>query len=288
MLRILFNIFFLLAVFLASAKAHAQQSVDFDGIDDNSFLMDEGYTQDPGTVQNILYGIAYPTNPKDIYLNLSQEWGISERHQAGFTLPITIYQNTGDGVGDLFLDYRFQLLKRSAWVAIAPRFSLILPTGSPSKNLGYGTVGLQMNWAFSRLWNKHIVTHLNIGGTLLPYAKQYLSSGDSERNFLGGFNAGASAAWMLNKHFNMVLEFVGNMGSEIANSRNTNVYGQYILNPGMSTSIDIGSVEIVPGLSAPLSWNRGDFQPGIFFYLSVQNPFRKQTNGSQEFPPPNR
>lgn len=273
--RLCAKIFILTLAIFFSSSSFAQQSVDFDGIDDNSFLLDEGYSQEAGTVQHILYNITYLSNPKDIYFNLSQEWGISKRHQAGFTLPVTVYQSSGDGIGDLYLDYRFQLLEK--WVAIAPRFSLIVPTGSPEKNLGYGTVGLQMNWAISKFWNKHLATHWNVGGTFLPYAKEYLSNGESERKFLANFNAGTSVAWMVNHRLNMVLEFVGYAGSEINNTRSINVFGQYILNPGMSTSFDIGSVEIVPGISAPLTWTRDNFQAGIFFYLSVQNPFRKQT-----------
>jgi len=259
-----------------AASARAQQAVDFDGIDDNSFLLEEGYSQDAGTVQHIFYSILYASAPKDIYFNYSQEWGLSERHQVGFSLPATIYENTGDGIGDLFLDYRFQLTKRSGVVAIAPRFSLIVPTGNYRKGLGYDTVGLQTNWAFSKLWNTHFASHWNIGATLLPYAKQLLPSGLSERQFLANFNFGTSVAWMVSNRFNMVLEFVGNVGSEINNNRNINLFGQYILNPGMSTSFDIGPVEIVPGLSAPLTWTRDRFQAGAFLYLSVQHPFRKQ------------
>ncbi len=275
-IRLWAKIFMLWIGTLLSTESFAQQSVDFDGIDDNSFLLEEGYSQDAGTVQNIVYNISYLSNPKDIYFYLSQEWGISERHQAGVTLPITVFESSGDGIGDLFLDYRFQLLKSQKWVSIAPRFSLIVPTGNPANGLGSGTVGLQMNWAISKLWNKHLATHWNVGGTFLPYAKDYITDSDYERKFLANFNAGTSVAWMVTHRFNMVLEFVGNLGSEINNTRNINVFGQYILNPGVSTAFDIASVEIVPGISAPLTWTRDNFQAGIFFYLSVQNPFRKQ------------
>lgn len=258
--------------------AFAQQSVDVDGMDDNSFLMEQGFTQDVGTVEHIGYVIAYPTSPKDVYFNYIQEWGITPHQDAGFTLPVTLHEQSGDGLGDIFLDYRYQILQNPNFVLLAPRFSLIVPTGSYSKGLGYGTVGFQTNWSFSKYWNRHFATHWNLGTTLLPRAKQVLSNGQTGRKFLANFNFGTSVAWMANKRFNMALEFVSNLGSEINNNRNINLFGQYILNPGMSTSIDIGPITILPGLSIPLTWTRDHFQPGVYFYLSLQHPYRKLKN----------
>lgn len=253
----------------------AQQSVEEDGMDDNSFLMDQGLVQDRGTVEHIFYAITYPSPPRDAYFNFIQEWGIAERHDLGFTLPITIFEKSGDGLGDVFLDYRYQVVKGKR-LNIAPRFSLILPTGNTNKNLGYDTVGFQNNWAMSVYWNRHFATHWNMGTTLLPQAKDILSNGSSERKFMANFNFGASAAWMLNHRLNLALEFLTNLGSEINNNRNINLFGQYILNPGVSTCIDIKSVSLIPGISAPLTWTRDNFEPGIYVYFSIQHPFRKK------------
>lgn len=252
----------------------AQQSIEEDGMDDNSFLMDQGTVQTRGTVEHIFYIIAYPTSPKDAYLNWIEEWGFAERHDAGFTIPVTIFEQSGDGLGDIFLDYRYHLIKEKT-LNIAPRFSLILPTGSVRKNLGYDSVGFQNNWAISLYWNRHFATHWNIGTTLLPYAKELFPDGGSARKFLANFNFGISNAWMVNHHLNLVLEFVSNLGSEINNNRNINLFGQYILNPGISTNVDFKSISIIPGVSIPLTWKRDNFQPGIYFYLSLQHPFRK-------------
>lgn len=109
MKKIRFFLIFLL-LFL-SASLWAQQSVEEGGMDDNSFLMDQGFVQTKGTVEHIFYAITYPTPPRDTYFNFIQEWGIAERQDLGFTIPVILFENSGDGLSDIFLDYRYQIVK---------------------------------------------------------------------------------------------------------------------------------------------------------------------------------
>ncbi len=70
----------ILLILLCPFSLLAQQSVEEEGMDDNSFLMDQGVVQHRGTVEHIFYVISYPTPPRDVYFNYIQEWGIAERH----------------------------------------------------------------------------------------------------------------------------------------------------------------------------------------------------------------
>lgn len=249
-----------------------------DAIEDNSFLIEEAYNQERGVVQHIFNFFYYPTHPKDLFLSFTQEWPLpDERNQVSYTIPYTLQEDGTQGLNDLFLNYRRQVLyEDKQGVAFAPRISLIMPSGNTQKGLGYGTVGFQINLPFSKRWTEHFVSHFNLGTTVLPNAVQQNSLGTATlTKTLANLNAGFSTIWLAQRRFNVLLEFVGNMGSEINDDRNVNFFGQYIINPGVRASLPIGKLEIVPGLSVPLVWTSGNFEPAMFFYLSFEHPFLK-------------
>ena len=80
--------------------------------------------------------------------------------------------SSGAGWGDTFINYRYQLLGTGETrVAVAPRVSLLLPTGSQVEGRGIGGPGIQTNFPLSLVVNRYIVTHWNAGVTWVPQAQ---------------------------------------------------------------------------------------------------------------------
>jgi len=85
------------------------------GIQDNSFLIEEAYNQEPGMVQHIA---TLRRLERDWLFAFTQEWPAgSQTHQVSYTVPYSWLRSGGqsaDGFGDLMLNYRWQALMESA------------------------------------------------------------------------------------------------------------------------------------------------------------------------------
>jgi len=122
-----------------------------EGIQDNSFLIEEAYNQELGVVQHIL-NIAYSIDrhaggdERELSFVFTQEWPLfSQKHQFSYTLPYSFVDADGqteNGIEDILLNYRYQaLMETKTLPAFAPRFSLILPTGDADEGFGNDTLG---------------------------------------------------------------------------------------------------------------------------------------------------
>src|SRR5436190_22726307 len=83
------------------------------GIQDNSFLVEEAYNQNFGVVQHISSFTRF-WNSKDWVYTFTQEWPVpgDERHQLSYTLAFQhagAFPGSGSGIGDVLLNYRYQL-----------------------------------------------------------------------------------------------------------------------------------------------------------------------------------
>jgi len=245
-------------------------------IEDNSILVEEAYNQDAGVVQHIFNVLYSLRRPRDLELNFTQEWPVvSHRHQLSYTIPALFQDGGPDGLGDIMLNYRYQLFDEDDAAAVAPRLSLIFPTGNNDKGTGFGTTGVQINFPVSKRWTNHFITHFNIGGTFLPGVHQTLTTGAVAKKTLLFANVGVSLGWLATEHFNFLLEYTTNFLSGIDGTGALHRFNQYSLNPFFRGSVDVGTLQIVPGIGFPLIWNDGAFQPGVFFYLSFEHPFMK-------------
>ena len=110
-------------------------------IQDNSFLIEEAYNQERGVVQHIsTFGRA-----SDAWAySFTQEWPLGGiRNQLSYTLPVENPDGFGTGIGDVGLNYRYQLVGNpEAATVFAPRVSLLLPTGDHEQGRGAGGLGL--------------------------------------------------------------------------------------------------------------------------------------------------
>ena len=266
-----------LACFLVLSSAlGAQQYAEEPKIEDNSFLMEEAYNQEYGVVQHI-QSFTRDFETHDYVYSFTQEWPIDldPRHQFSYTLQGMHSGesiNSGFGWGDTFLNYRFQLLKNEK-LAIAPRASLILPTGQSGDGRGTGNFGFQTNWAFSFRATRTLTLHSNAGWTVVPNAKNEV--GNKAR--ADSFNLGQSFIWLTKPRFNMLLETVYQASADIAGPGKTRYSHEVLMNPGVRWSYNLkNGTQIVPGFSVPIGVGPSSGRAGVFLYLSVEHPFTKK------------
>lgn len=263
-------ILLLLSCLLSAANSFAQQPAP-KPISDNSFLIEEAYNQEPGVVQHI--NTFTRTRGGDWAYTFTQEWPVlSMKHQFSYTFA-AIGTDHENGVGDFLLNYRYQLIDQER-VAVAPRVSLVLPTGNSARGLGVGGIGIQTNLPISVTLSEHFVTHWNAGGTFIPNAKNSLN----EKAFSKSANLGQSTIWLVRPRFNVMMEVVWNSSGVVTGRGRTEQSYSLLLNPGVRWAYNFKSgLQIVPGVSVPLGVGPSRGDRGVFLYLSFEHPFKKVT-----------
>jgi len=245
-----------------------------EAIEDNSFFIEEAFNQGRGIVQHIST-LSYSNSPsQDLLYGFTQEWPLwSQTHQLSFTIPYTsLGGGTFAGLGDVSINYRYQLTDSHAWAAVSPRISLLLPTGRKDKVLGSGQAGLQMNLPISKRLSEIVIAHANVSATILPGVDGTEQSGASVEKTLVAYNVGGSLILLAEQWINFLLEgsvvFQDDLlEGEVVHST------KYVVSPGIRMALDSGSLQIVPGLGIPFSIVDGGTHAGIFFYLSFEHPF---------------
>jgi len=215
-------------------------------ISDNSFLIEEAYNQEPGVVQHIsAWQRALRTAAWSF--TFTQEWPVgTQTHQLSYTIPVQRTESPSrTGLGDAALNYRYQLRRADARVAIAPRLSMLVPTGNSARGLGTGHIGAQLNVPVSVILVPALVSHWNAGVTAVPHTTTY--------------NVGASVIWLARPTFNLMLEVTwleqGGMHD-------------FVVNPGIRWAHNFASgLQIVPGVAFPDG-------KSAFLYLSFEHRFK--------------
>jgi hypothetical protein len=243
-------------------------------ISDNSFLIEEAYNQEFGVVQHI-QNFTRRFDSSDYVYTFTQEWPIdlAPRNQFSYTLVGLNVADTdsGFGIGDLVLNYRYQVIQNDRW-AFAPRFSLLLPTGDSRRELGVGGTGVQFNLPVSVTHSKRWVTHWNLGGTIIPTGKD--TAGNEAP--LRGYSAGQSFIFKPHHRFNLMLETVFNSVETITGSGQTQRQNIWLLNPGFRWAYNFkNGMQIVPGVSVPTGVGPTSGEVGVLFYFSIEHAYRK-------------
>ena len=241
------NRFQILALSLCVSTAAAADGP----IQDNSFLVEEAYNQEPRVVQHIGNWVR-DDDTGDWAATFTQEWPVrSQKHQLGFTVP---YLRLGDreGLGDLLVNWRWQAVgDGDATVAFAPRVSLILPTGDDDAGRGSGELGAQVNLPLSVALGTRFVSHFNAGATIVAD--------------LDTWNAGASLVWLARPRFNVLLESSYVEGDEEA---------LFLVSPGIRWAHDLRSgLQIVPGIAVPLGVGASSGTRSILLYVSFEHAY---------------
>jgi hypothetical protein len=239
---------FAVPAFLTPFAASAQH------IADNSFLIEEAYNQEPGVVQHISTFARAETDGSWEY-GFTQEWPLGGmRHQLSYTVPLVHPDGVGTGLGDVLLNYRYQALgDGESPLHVAPRLSLVLPTGSEDDGRGSGAVGLEGNFPVSYVVGNALALHSNTGFTL-----------DGESGAVDA-RLGASGILRVRRWVNVMLETVWSSDEEDV----------VFLNPGVRWAFDLGGdLQVVPGLGYTVALGPG-VSDALFLYLSFEHPFRR-------------
>lgn len=240
-----------------------------EAISDNSFLIEEAYNQEPGVVQWI-FGFQYDRDGKLWTNTFTSEWPVpGKAHQLSFSLPFQLGGGSKDGLGDLLLNYRYQWRdggERGWWVA--PRLSLIVPTGSWREDRGNGAWGLQMAVPWSRRFSARWACHFNIGATAFRRAKGL----DDEGRVFGanswGLFAGGSLVYLASPTFNWLVEGVVNQDHPAIGPGRTDKVTQAIISPGFRRAVNLKKGQLVLGAAVPIGVTGDSPDPSLFLYLS--------------------
>ena len=243
------------------------------GIQDNSFLVEEAYNQEPGVVQHILnLPIFFTGSSHEIMPSFTQEWPFfSQTHQLSYSVPY-VFTDSDSGFADIRLNYRLQALMENERVpAFAPRFSLVLPAGDPDKGFGIGGVGYEWNLPFSKIVSDRWTLHGNAGMSIFP---------DIRGHDLLNYNLGASAIYAVGRDFNLMLETVAGWNEDVDATRRVERSTTVLISPGARYAINRpGDLQIVLGAAVPVGLTSDSPDWGMFFYLSFEHPFVPKQKG---------
>lgn len=251
-------------------------------VQDNSFLLEEAYNQEPGVVQHI-FNLGWfadergGSNERELSFAFIEEWPLwSRTHQFSYTIPASYLEDgrTTTGIGDVLLNYRLQLLTETATrPAIAPRFSLILPTGDANRGLGVGSAGFQNNTAFSKIIADRWTVHANAGFTFFP---------DASNQTLTSYNLGASVIYAATSRLNLMLECRADWNQELVPAPaptgppGTEHSTSVLLSPGFRYAWNLAhDTQVVAGLAVPIGLTDDSPDYGVFVYFSIEHPFAR-------------
>jgi hypothetical protein len=266
------GVLIILGTLAGSHRAVAQDQGP--AIEDNSFIIEEAYNQEPGVVQHISTFAVTGATRRNLFYTFTQEWPFrSQRHQLSYTLPLTRLDAQSLGLGDVLLNYRLQLGGgHRAW-AVAPRLTAVLPTGSVGKGRGDGSPGLQVNIPVSYRLSGNLVTHLNAGGTILPWARGPAGvGGRPKRTLTSGFLGGSLIA-PTRLPVQVMVESLVQFESAILPGGGVDRSTSWVLSPGVRAAINLGELQVVPGLAVPFTRSAGVTAHDYFLYLSFEHPF---------------
>jgi len=247
------------------------------GIQDNSFLVEEAYNQEPRVVQHI-NTFSRLWNSKDWIYTFTQEWPMpgDPRHQLSYTLVAAhagAYAGSGAGWGDVILNYRYQLVGNGdTRTAFSPRLSVLLPSGDETQGRGFGATGIQASFPLSVVLHPRLVSHWNAGTTFVSKARDALHN----RANTVGYNLGQSLIWMAHPRFNVMMETVYASAQSVVAPDQTQWTRLLYVSPGIRWAYNFkNGLQIVPGIAVPLGAGPSAGEKGLFVYLSFEHPFGK-------------
>ena len=260
-------------LFGACLFAFATPATAQERIRDNLFLLEEAYNQEPGVIQHISLFQMVPRTREWSY-SFTEEWPVpTDRHQLSVTLQMSGPPDHGRAsFGDLLLNYRLQVLGIGGTgpVAMAPRLSLVLPTGSAERGTGRGAIGVQLNLPVSIEVGPYFVFHLNAGMTVTPSAH---APGLRTETALDA-SAGMALVSQPLSWLNPLVE-VSYLDQEELTAAGSHRVRSITVSPGLRAAIDVSPIglQIVPGVAVPFTMTpAAERGTGVIGYLSFEHP----------------
>jgi hypothetical protein len=245
----------LVALLLAPALHGQMVDESLRALQDNSFLVEEAYNQEKGILQHsALFVRDDDTDEWVLQLKTDVPLG-SIMQQVSLVVPI---EGNGDTeLADVRLDYRYQLTgnRNTVW-AVAPRLSLILPTGDEEH--GHGNFAAEFVLPISRVWGSRVVTHTNFG-----------AHGDFEEDFLkADLIAGQSVIVAINRSVHVMLE-----AALEEEEGETDLFISPGVRFGWSTA---NGIQFVAGIGVPFGVGHASDRELVLGYLSVAHLFGRR------------
>jgi hypothetical protein len=274
------------AAIFSQEEANATDEVS---IQDNSFLIEEAYNQEKGIIQHIFnwvptWDVDHGIRHRETNFLFTQEWPIfSQKHQFSYSIPVIRYTDQAlggpiyqaEGIGDILLNYRYQLMGGTGQaLSIAPRFSLILPSGDENLGIGKGKLGYQFLLPVSKEYDRWCF-HFNAGYMVTPDATAGVDPllglpGQT----LNGCNLGGSAIYKLRPNFHLMFETLAVWDENLLLEGTRDRSMELVVSPGFRWApYTKNDVQWVLGVAAPIgvSGDAADFS--LFFYMSFEHPF---------------
>jgi hypothetical protein len=242
-------------------------------IQDNSFLLEEAYNQEPGVIQHISLFVRDRDTGDWVY-TFTEEWpahGLA--HQVSATIQVLRSSEGAEratGFGDLALNYRWQAIgSGDTAVAVAPRATVLLPTGDWERGLGTGGAGLQVNLPISAMLGTRFVGHFNLGSTWIPSART-----ESGRAPSVGVNVGQGLIWLAHPNLNLMLETVYAVTETDAPAGKV-IEESFQVSPGIRGALDLPlglGLQVVGGVAVPIGFGPSSGSLALLGYLSFEHP----------------
>jgi hypothetical protein len=278
--RPLFAFCFLPGILSAQEAEPPERKRPVEGILDNSFFIEEAYNQEPGVVQHIFNAVysldRLPgADERRWDLLFTQEWPVwKQDHQLSYTFHYGSVRGGGgsseENVDDFLINYRYQAYyDERTLTALAPRMSLVIPTGDAEEGFGSDTLGYLWNLPFSTTLGDRWSLHLNAGVLFLPDA------GPAPRANLVDYFYGGSAIFAATRRWHFMLEWIGiHDESRLEVGSGTERGFVSLISPGVRHAIDFkNDSQLVLGLGFPIGLTSPTPDWGLFFYLSFEHFF---------------
>lgn len=236
-------------------------------LEDNSFLVEEAYNQEPGIIQFIQV-LQKSTKTKNWnYVFINEIPVVNQEYQFSYELPY-IYDEAVDKsqLSDIKINLRKEFL-RAEQIVTTGRVSLILPTGKNEENSGKGALGYEISLIssvkISNVWSQH----WNIGYGITPKAK---NSNNISENISKYFYA-VNNVYFLTDTINFMLEAVASHSEEIVGVSSKTWNQEIILSPSIRLAFDVSDWQFVPGLAYPMGVGASEGQSQVLGYLSIED-----------------
>jgi hypothetical protein len=254
------------------ARGQAPPPVVAEPVRDNSFLIEEAFNQPAGVVQHVMT-IASPMDG-GLTFTFSEEWPLGGmRHQGAYSIPVVRASVGGlTGLGDVGLHYRYQLLgvEDGPWF-VAPRLSVMFPTGDARLGMGAGGLTLETMLPVS-VERAPFTLNANLGFAITPSARTGI--GAVSRDV--ALRAAGSAIWAATRTLNLLVEASMDQASSRIGSTLASRERELTVSPGIRWAQDLpGGMQIVRGVAMPIRIAAGRAERNVFAYLSIEHSFHR-------------
>lgn len=234
-------------------------------VEDNSFLVEEAYNQDPGVVQFInVYQKSNKTKDWN-YVFINEIPIVTRSHQFSYEVPYQFVESTNkQGLGDVKLNYRYEFFGNES-ITTTGRMSYTTTSGKVDDGLGAGNSSYEISLVTSVKINPQWVQHWNIGAAVTP--KKVEEKDTSESKYFWNL----SNVYLMTDSLNFMLEMSSSQEESKTTLAESEWSSNFIVSPSLRYGIDIGEWQLVPGLAFPFTIGP---KPGIdnqtLVYFSVE------------------